>query len=394
MEYLTIDKVELKDKTVFLRADLNTTIKNNKPVCSPRIVEHAKTIAQLALKEAKVVILAHQGRKGDKDFTSLAEHAKILDREVKKINKKLRVEFVADICGEKAIEKIKTLESGQILLLENTRFLDCETEYEKTNKCELIDKLEPFCDVFVLDALSVAHRAHASVVGFKKPIKVAGPVLERELSALQKFNEQDRPVVLILGGAKIKDSTGILKYWLENNKADYILIGGLFAVVALKAMGKKIKQKIEGEEEIGQTLKELIEKHFAKIILPEDVVIKTKAKTKVVDVEKEIEQEIYDIGPKTAKKFSHIIAKAKKIIFNGPMGVYEKKGFEKGTKKVLEAITKSKAFSLVGGGNSADAIEKLKLKKEKFGYISLSGKAFIEYLTSGTLVGIEYLKGK
>ncbi|MCM8830709.1 MAG: phosphoglycerate kinase [Candidatus Omnitrophica bacterium] len=395
MEYKTMDDINFENKCVFIRVDLNTTIKNNKPLLSPRIKEHTLTIAELALKKAKVVVLAHQGRKAQQDFIGLEGHAKLLKKELKKINSKLDVKFVDDVCGQKAIENIKNLKIGEILLLQNTRFLDCETDFEKTAKCQIVDNLEPLCDIFVLDALSVAHRAHASVIGFKKPLKVAGRVLEKELKALEKFqNENNKPKVLILGGAKIKDSASILEFWLKNNKADYILIGGLIGVVMLVASGKKIPQKIELEDGILEKLQKLYSQYKDKIILAEDVLLNTKPKPKALRLDKleSMSGEIYDIGPKTIEKFSKIILGSKSIIFNGPMGVYEKKGFEKGTKKILQAILKSKGFSIIGGGNSTDAIEKLKLKKEKFGYVSLSGKAFIEYLTEGTLPGIEYLR--
>ncbi|MEM3362335.1 MAG: phosphoglycerate kinase [Candidatus Anstonellaceae archaeon] len=391
MKYLNIDDIEVKDKTIFIRVDLNTTIKNGKPLISPRIKEHAKSIANLALKNAKVVVLAHQGRKGEDDFTALDKHAKLLEKEVKKINKKLKVSFVDDVCGPKAIEKIKSLKPGEILLLQNTRFLDCETEYEKTQKCEIVDNLEPLCDAFVLDAFSVAHRAHASVVGFKKPIKVAGPILQKELEALEKFQQTKEKVVMILGGAKIKDSAKILEYWLENKNVEFVLVGGLVGVFLAKLNGAKIRQTIDVEEEVAQRLRDLLQKHKNKIILPSDFLVNLE-KPKVYSTNQEIDFECFDIGPNTIEEFSKIIKQAELILMNGPMGVYEKRGFEKGTKKILEAIANSKAFSLIGGGNSAEAIEKLKLNKKKFGYISLSGKAFIEYLMKGNLVGIEQLK--
>lgn len=392
MKFKTLDEVELAQKAVFVRVDLNSPLENGKIKKGPRIQEHIKTLLELAAKSAKVVVLAHQGRKGDNDFTSLKPHYKILKRELKKQNPNIKIKFVEDVCSTKAQKAIEKLPAGQILLLENTRFLDCETEYEKTKKCILIDNLEKYCDVFVLDALSVAHRAHASVVGFKKPIRVAGRVMEKELKALEKFNNPDRPVVLILGGAKPKDSIKILKNWIEN-KADYVLCGGLFANIVLVAASKLNMDVSKHIDEQGlKELKEIYQKYSQKIFLPLDGAIEENGQKKIIKLQPELNpQAILDIGPKTIKKYGQIIALAKSILVNGPMGVYEKKGFGLGTKNILKLVSQSKAFSLIGGGNTTDALEKFHLKQENFGYVSLSGKALIEYLTENTLVGIKYL---
>jgi phosphoglycerate kinase len=397
MEFKTLDNLDLENKTVFVRVDLNCPIKNKKPILSQRIKEHSKTIAYLIKQKAKVVILSHQGRKGDKDFTSLKNHKKLLEHEVKKFIKNSKILFVDDVCSKKAIDAIKSLKPAQALLLENTRFLDCETDYEKTKSCVLVDALEPLCDIFVLDALSVAHRAHASVVGFKKPIRVAGKVLEEELKALKKFQDPPRPCVLILGGAKISDSIDILYFWAENNKADYFLVGGLFSVELLKASDilKNLDLANAIDNQTLQKLSDLYLKFQQKIILPSDVVLNVNNKPVISSLQDiSPNSKIFDIGPKSTKKYLEYIKNAGSIILNGPMGVYEQKGFEKGTKEILVGISKSKAFSLLGGGNTTDALNKFKISAKKFGYVSLSGKALIEYLTKGQLVGIDYLEGK
>ena len=392
MKFKTLDEIELAQKTVFIRVDLNSALENGKIKKSPRMIEHIKTLLELVNKSAKVVVLAHQGRKGDGDFTSLKPHYKILKRELKKQNPNIKIKFIDDVCSAKAQKAIKKLKESQILLLENTRFLDCETEYEKTKQCILVDNLEKYCDVFVLDALSVAHRAHASVVGFKKPLRVAGRVMEKELNALEKFNNPSRPMVLILGGAKPKDSIKILKNWIEN-KADYVLCGGLFANIMLVAASKLNMDVSKHLDEQGlKELKEIYQKYNQKIFLPEDGAIEQETKKKIIKIKPELNpQPILDIGPKTIKKYGQIILQAKSILVNGPMGVYEKKVFGLGTKKILKLVSESEAFSLIGGGNTTDALEKFKFSQEDFDYVSLSGKALIEYLTENTLVGIKYL---
>ncbi|MFH1307067.1 MAG: phosphoglycerate kinase [Candidatus Micrarchaeota archaeon] len=403
MNFSTLDNVELKGKTVFCRADLNCPLnEKKKPILSGRIIAHAKTIYELHKKGAKTIILSHQGRKGKDDFISLKYHASLLSKQVSKLaNLKIKIKFINDVCGKKAKRAIKNLSEGGIILLENTRFVDCETEFEKTKKCEIIENLSPFCDIFVLDAFSVSHRAHASVVGFKgKCPCIAGRVMEEELTALLKINENpSKPSIAIFGGAKPSDSVPIIKNWLEKEKTDFVLCGGALANLMLIASGKEIGSSSYEFLEKQQALeclpiaKEIIEKYSDKINLPVDLIVDENGKPNKINISSlPTQYPIFDIGPSTCRKYIKLISSASSIFLNGPMGVYEKKEFAKGTKKILRAISEnSNAFSVLGGGHTISALKKFRLPHSKFGYVSLSGKALVEFLSGKSLPGVEML---
>ena len=421
--FLTLDDVPLSGRTVFCRIDLNCPVdeKTKQPQLSPRITAHARTVLDLSAAGAKTVLLAHQGRKGDDDFISLAPHAKLLEGEVGKLAqnegkkasptpKAPRIRFVDDVCGEKAKAAIKALKNGEVVLLQNVRYLDDETKYEKNDgKSELVSKLGPLCQIFVLDAFSCAHRAHASVVGFgprpgapasgsRSVPCLAGRVMAQELGALEKFRDPPHPVIFVLGGAKPDDSLPILKAWLDAGKLDFALCGGVLGSLMLLAAGHELgatKEFLEKKEALGKLddAKALLSKYSDRIVLPSDVVVDANGVPQVLDVEQlPSSSSISDIGPQTAQRFGGLIRTAGSIVMNGPMGVYEKDEFAGGTRIVLTAISNSSGFSLLGGGHTISAIDKFKIDKTHIGYISLSGKALIEYLSGEKLPGVEMLQ--
>lgn len=386
--FLTIDDFDFKGKRVLLRVDLNSAVVNGKIILSDRIVEHAKTIKELIGKKAKVVVLAHQGRPGDKDFISLKQHARLL-------NKYVKIKFVDDIIGSKAIKAIEDLKTGEALLLDNVRFLKEELDYKKGNK--FVKKLKPLSDIFVNDAFSVVHREQTSVVGFAKVLpSCLGRVLEKEIKAVQGMELSKKPSVYIVGGEKPDDYMFLITHVLENKKVDKILACGLFGQLCLIAKGyalggqnKYLEKKglIKVVPEIRKLLK------YNKIETPVDMAVKYKRKRKDIDLKDfPIKEEIFDIGPKTTKKYSEIIRKAKTIFMKGTCGHAEDKRFSQGTKTVLRAIEKSNAFSLIGGGHSSTAVKELKINKSKISYISLSGGALVKYLSGERLPGIEVLR--
>ncbi len=404
-QFLTLDDLSLSGRAVFCRIDLNCPLDGKKqPQLSPRISAHARTVLDLASMGAKTVLLAHQGRKGDEDFTSLAPHAKLLEGEAAKLaraegKKAPHIRFVDDVCGENAKTAIRSLKNGEVVLLQNVRYLDDETKFEKNGgKSELVKNLSPFCDVFVLDAFSCAHRAHASVVGFSKVPCLAGRVMEQELEALGKFSRPKRPVVFVLGGAKPDDSLPILKAWLEAKKLDYALCGGLLGSLMLLASGRELgqtKEFLAKKEALAKLdeAKELLLKHSGKIVLPIDVVVDADGAPSMLDAGRlPSPYLIMDIGPATSRHFSSLIRSAGSIVMNGPMGVYEKDEFANGTRSVLEAIASSGGFSLLGGGHTLSALDKFRIERSNLGYVSLSGKALIEYLSGEKLPGVEMLQ--
>jgi phosphoglycerate kinase len=400
-KYLTLDGVKVKDKVVLVRVDFNSEIdpETNKVTSDVRIRAHAEsTITELAEKGAKVVILAHQGRKGEPDFIHLKQHAEILGKILK-----CPVQFVDDVYGEKAKKAIKNLKAGEILVLDNVRSFDGETKKgtpEEHAKTELVQNLAPLADLFVNDAFAAAHRGHVSMVGFTAVLpSAAGRIMERELKSLARALEKpEKPCVYVMGGAKADDSLEISKYVLGNGIADYVVVGGVTAQLFLAAkgvdLGKKNLDFLAKKELTGLILgiKELMRKYPSSIIVPVDVALDVNGKRKEINVSKlPTECSIFDIGAKTVENYAKLISKAKSIVVSGPMGVYENKEFNYGTKKVFEAIANSEAFSLAGGGNTIAAIQEYGLTK-KISYISTAGGALIEFLMGKKLPGVVALE--
>jgi phosphoglycerate kinase len=403
-EFLTLDDVDVENKVVLVRVDINSPVdeKTKEVLDNERIREHSKTIKELAERGAKVVVLAHQGRKGDPDFVSLEQHAKLLEKYVGR-----KVEFVPDIIGEKAKQKIKSLKKGEILLLDNVRFLEEETKElspEEHAKSNLVKELSKLAEIFVLDAFSASHRSHASIVGFAHVLPTyAGRVMEKELISQEKALNPLGMNVFVLGGAKPDDCLNIIEYMFKNKPGsiEKVLtcgtVGEIFLLAKDHDLGKETKEFFEkkGFLSLVEQAKNLLKNYELEIELPVDVAFEENGKRKEIPVEKlPVEKLLLDIGKKTAKKYSSIIKSARTIVMKGPAGVYEKKGFEVGTKLLLKAIANSKAFSLIGGGDTLLAIEKLGIDKNKFSYISLGGGALITYLSGKTMPGIEVLKRK
>jgi len=398
-DFLTLDDVDVKDKTVLLRVDINVPydVTTKKVQDSDRLREHAKTIKELSEKGAKVVILAHQGRKGDPDFIHLNKHVELLASHIGK-----EVEFVADIIGNRAVEKIKSLKSGDILLLDNVRFLDDETE-EKTSEqhlnSQIVRNLITLADIFVNDAFSAAHRSHASIVGFTEALpSYAGRVMEKELMSCEKTLNPERPNIFILGGVKPSDCLEIMKHMFEEKSLDKALTCGTVGELFLLVKGHDLGTKKQFFEEKGflnlvPEAEELLEKYEDKIELPVDVAIEENEQRKEISVEElPTDSFLLDIGTKTAQEYAQMIEGAKTIVMKGPAGIYEKQGFEMGSRKILEAIVNSKAFTLIGGGDTLLAIEKLGIDRKKFSYISLGGGSLITYLSGKPMPAVEALK--
>lgn len=397
----TIDDFDFKGKTALVRVDFNSPIdpKTKKVLDDTRIKAHGEsTIKELSQKGARVVILAHQGRPGDPDFTPLKEHAQLLGKILGK-----PVKYVDDVFGEKAQKAIKELKNGEILVLDNVRnFADEQKKGtpEEHAKTEMVRKLAPLADVFVNDAFAAAHRAHVSIVGFTAVLpSVAGRIMEREVKALTKVVQNpEKPCVYVLGGAKADDALKISQYVLKNEIADHVLTGGVVGHLFLAAkgidLGKPNMAFLEKKELMSfvSGIKELMNSYPKNIEVPVDLAVEADKKRMEIPVSKlPTNYPIFDIGPETVKKYVAIIKGAKSIVVSGPMGVFENKQFAFGTTKTFEAIASSKAFSLVGGGHSIAAVEELGLAK-KMGYVSTAGGALIEFLMGEKLPGVVALE--
>ncbi len=399
--FKTLSDVEVSGRTVGVRVDFNSPVDpaTKKLLDTSRIRAHAETtLKELIERRAKVVVISHQGRKGDPDFTSLREHAEKLAEMLP-----APVKFVDDIFGEKAVASIQALGEGEVLVLENVRYWDGETKSaspEQHSKSELVKRLGPLFDVYVVDAFSAAHRPHASLVGFAPVVKhyVAGRVMEKELKALYRVrNNPERPCVYILGGAKAEDTADVLESVLGENIADTVLTGGLVANLLLHSRGFRLGDpnvavlRDKGFLELEPRLRSILDKFGDRIVLPEDLAVDEGGR-KELDLQSLLTQNlIKDIGSKTIEKYARIIKDAKTIVMNGPMGVFEESEFSAGTRGVFEAIASSKAFSLIGGGHTIAAASKLGYA-DKVSHVSTGGGALIEYLTKGTLPVVEVLK--
>lgn len=401
------DFPSLRGATVILRVDVNSPVdpKSKKVLANPRIAAHAKTIALLCKKGAKVVILAHQGRKGDPDCLPLAQHALLLSKAAG-----IKIAFSADphVVSERSLEAVVRLKSGSALLLDNVRFLDEETASkppEELARGLLVGRLAPHAQLYVDDAFSNAHRAHASIVGFPKVLaSAAGPVMVSELEgALSARNPARRPSVYVLGGAKPEEVLGVMKYALEHAVADKILTCGVFGELCVIARGSSLSsEKMAFLREHGQmqhllALREIIHKFNEFIETPFDFALK--------DSETGKRREVFltmlhnetvpsgDIGEKTARKYAKIVARSKTIYVKGPAGMYEDPLFEHGTRTIFTAVANNAgATTLVAGGNTLNAFEKLNIPTDKITFKSLGGGVLMNVLEGKELPAIVALQ--
>lgn len=384
MKLKTLKNAELENKTILLRADLNVPMKDGIVTDNTRIAAVKPTIDYLLSKNAKVIICSHFGRpKGEKDEKlSLKQLIPTLEEIFG-----TEVNFVEDCINTKIPE-------GKIILLENTRF----HKEEKENDLEFSKNLAAHADIFVMDAFGAAHRAHASTEGVTHHLpSFAGLLLEKEinsLSPLLKKDQVEKPLTLIIGGAKIDTKIGILNYF--TNVADNIIIGGALANTFLMAQGHDIGKSLVEEDKI-DTAREILmhaEKTGCKIHLPKDVIVAdeitdtaTAIDIPVEDVE--LEMIILDAGKITLTNYCTVIKESQTVVMNGPLGLYEFPQFASGTRTILEALAISNATTIVGGGDSVDALNKFKIDHDKFNHISTGGGAMIEFLEGKELPGIK-----
>ncbi|GIV43013.1 MAG: phosphoglycerate kinase [Bacteroidia bacterium] len=392
-----IQNAELQNKRVFVRVDFNVPLNEQLQVTDDRRIRAAvPTIQTLTQKGAIVILASHLGRpkKGYEEKYSLKPIVPVLSRLLNQT-----VHFAKDCIGDETYQQIQSLKSGEVILLENLRF------YPEEEKGDLVfsKKLASLAEVYVNDAFGTAHRAHAStaVIAQFFTEKYAGFLLEAEvLNANKVLNNIQKPYTAIIGGAKVSDKILIIQNLIS--KVDNLLIGGGMAFTFLKALGYNIgkslceEDRIEAAKEIIQKAKEL----KVNILLPLDVVtakeFKNDTEFLTVDIEKIPSESMgLDIGARTIEAYSKVVLESQTILWNGPMGVFEMDNFAKGTLAIAQAVAKAtqekKAYSLIGGGDSAAAIEKAQLV-EKVSYVSTGGGALLEYLEGKQLPGIVSLE--
>lgn len=377
----TLNDLTVRNKRVLVRIDINSDIRNGKLIPSERLTAPLETIKKLQKQKAKIVLLAHQGRPGSNDFTSLRQHADFLKKRI------THFEYVPDVIGMRALEHIIALKAGHVLLLENVRSVKDELDYEKNKPNRLLDRLVPLIDVYVNDAFSVSHRHQASITGFPQRLPGAiGRVFEHELKALHKIDI--RSALLVLGGSKPEDNVELLK-----KTKGKVLASGLFGPFCLMALGKNLGKQNKIMKESLKEYGPVVRAHRHKLLLPQDLAIGQKGGRQDLRIDEFPQNaEILDLGIRTIEEYAKEMIKAKTIFFKGLAGLCNKPEFSIGTHALLIALAESNAFTLVSGGHTLTMIEKLKIPKNKFGYVSLSGGALIHYLAQGTLPGIEVLK--
>lgn len=398
MNKKTVKDLDVNGKKVLVRVDFNVPLsKENKGEIADdtRIKAALPTIDYLLENNAKVILMSHLGRpKGEAnpDF-ALKPVADWLENHY---GEKFHFIPSPEVVDEKVKEEVNELKDGEVALLENTRFVAGETKNDE----EFSKQLASLADLYVNDAFGTSHRAHSSNVGVASILPSAvGFLIEKEIDVMGKaLEDPEHPFVSILGGAKVSDKIGVIENLI--GKVDTILIGGGMAYTFLKAQGKEIGKSLLEEDKMDLSL-ELIEKAKAnnvEILLPVDAVIadeiESGVETEIVDIDNiPADKEALDIGPKTAQIFAEKIKDAKTVVWNGPMGVFEIKEFSNGTNEVAKALAESEATTIVGGGDSALAIEMAGLK-DKITHVSTGGGASLEFLEGKDLPGISAIEDK
>ncbi|NLC07297.1 MAG: phosphoglycerate kinase [Syntrophomonadaceae bacterium] len=380
-----LQDLEVNGKRVLVRVDFNIPIEDGRISDDYRIVTALPTIRYLLERQARVILMRHLGRPNGKVVEKLrlepvaARLAELLEQPVN---------YVRDCIGPEVEQAAASLQNGQVLLLENLRF---HPEEEKNNE-DFARKLARLADCYINDAFSAAHRAHASTHAIAQLLpSAAGLLMEKEISALSQLETNPRhPFVVVLGGAKVSDKIGVINNLV--NKADYLLIGGGMAFTFLKAQGIEIGRSLVEPERI-EYAKELLIKAGDKIKLPVDVVVaealKTGSAQKVVSCrEIPADQMGLDIGPETIALFSQLISTARTVFWNGPLGAFEIPDFSRGTISIREAIAQNSGTTVIGGGDTANAVQEC---LDRFTHVSTGGGASLEFLEGRILPGVAVL---
>jgi phosphoglycerate kinase len=400
MSYRTLE--DLPDgRSVLLRLDLNSPVEDGAVTDNRRFSRHAKTVRRLVDHGHPVAVLAHQGRPGRDTFVTLEQHAEILAGHADH-----PIEYVPDTVGETALAAVRGLDAGEVLALENVRMTDDELpEKEPADHAEsdLVRTLAPEFDAFVNDAYSVAHRSHASIVGFPLVMDAyAGPVMVSEYEANSSIATRDfeGEVTMVAGGKKATDVIGVMTALQDT--VDNFLLGGIAGELFLRAVGYEVGRDV-GDMELYEPqweenrarVRELIEAHPSELVYPTDLAYEDadgeRAEVTVADVRNK-DDDYLDVGSDTASQYADVAANSEAVFVKGALGVFEDERFAKGTVSVLEAVGAADCFSVVGGGDTSRAIEMYGLREADFSHVSIAGGAYIRALTGEPLPGVEVLK--
>lgn len=391
MKLKTIKEAEVKGKKVLIRVDYNVPLENGEVMDDVRIVESLPTLQYLLKSGASIIVMSHLGRpKGQvKDELKMdpvaAKLSELLKLDVKKV----------DSCiGPKVEEAIANMKPGDVLMLENTRFHNEEKENDK----KFAQTLASYADLYVSDAFGTVHRAHASTEGVAHHLdSYAGFLIEKEVEALSPLlADVDRPFVLLLGGAKIDTKIGVIKAYI--GKADKILLGGGLANTFVAAQGFDVGQSLYEKDkmEVAREIMLEAEKSDCEIVLPGGFIVADEIGDNVLTADMEVtgieaNMKMLDIGVRSLNKFAGIFEEAETIIWNGPVGLYEKKPFERGTRELAEILSEVKGKTYLGGGDTLSALKHFGIKRDKFTHVSTGGGAMLELLEGKELPGLKVL---
>lgn len=388
----SIVDLDISNKKVLIRCDFNVPIKDGKIVDDTRIKESLKTINYCIEKKAKIILFSHLGRiKTEEDLKD-----KTLLPVSKRLSKLLgkKVIFINETRGKKLEDAVNKLTPGDVLLVENTRYEDLDGKKESKNDKELGKYWASLGDVFINDAFGTIHRAHASNVGIASNIESGvGFLVEKELNVLSSLKKAEKPFIVVLGGSKVNDKIGVIEKLIK--KADYILIGGGMAFTFLQSEGFNIGSSIVDYDSL-DFCSNVLEKYPKKILLPVDFNVTTEysntSKNMIKDIASFEDDDMgLDIGPKTVEIYEKYLKKAKTVLWNGPLGVYEFSKYKKSTENIMKYLIDNKIKTILGGGDIVAAAALFKLK-DKVYHASTGGGATLEYLEGKKLPGIEVIK--
>ena len=388
----TVKDIDIKSKKVIIRCDFNVPIKDGKIVDDTRIVEALPTIKYCLENDCKIILMSHLGRVKEEADLAKNDLSPVADRLSKLLEKDIL--FSEKTRGEELEELVSSLESGDILLVQNTRYEDLDGKKESSNDPELGKYWASLGEVFVNDAFGTVHRAHASNVGIASHLPSAfGFLIEKELKALSILDNPEKPFIVVLGGAKVTDKIGVIENLVT--KADKILIGGGMAFTFLKAKGLEIGKSLLDEESIDFCTK-MLKDHSDKIVLPVDCAVTNEytddEEYRLKDINDISSNEMgLDIGEKTLELFESILKDAAIVVWNGPLGVYEFSKYKKNTDELLKFIVDNNIKTLLGGGDIVAAATTAGYK-DKVYHASTGGGATLEYLEGKKLPGIEAIK--
>lgn len=375
-----------------VRVDVNSPLADGRPTGTDRFRAHLDTLE--ALEDSAAILLAHQGRPGQPDCVSLAPHAEIFDDLLDR-----PVVHVPDLFGDQAQDAVEEAEPGDVVVLENTRMYE-EEKSDVGPENPIVQALAPLADGFVNDAFAATHRGDTSLVGFPPRLwSCAGRLIESEVRSLrQAVDDPDHPTVLVLGGAKVDDALDVAERMLGQDRADRVLVGGGFANLLLQADGRSVgapnwgfvRSHVPDANQALKAAKALLDRYGDRIELPRDLALDDESERVEVDLDAlPAQNPIHDIGKSTMTDYAEIVDEAGTAMVNGPMGVYEHDSFSEGTRHVFGAIAAADAFSVAGGGHTAEALSRFEIGG--FDHVSTGGGASLAYLADRPMPALDAL---